>query len=134
MVSSSSTEALRSSRYHGINCRIGFDHRGLFIFMAKSRTSLKAEAQKEPRARATKLGRPPKSVIDKEAGGRDQYFSRAVGKALEVLELLQAESLPLTINEISQRIQLSKTSAFRLLRTLQTLGSVTMDGRGQYKL
>ncbi len=103
--------------------------------MAKSRTtSLKAEIQKESRARGTKLGRPPKSAVDKEAGGRDQYFSRAVGKALEVLELLQAESTPRAINEISQRIQLSKTSAFRLLRTLQTLGSVTIDGRGQYKL
>jgi IclR family acetate operon transcriptional repressor len=105
--------------------------------MAKSRTtSLKANASKDSRVRSGKPGRPAKSKagVDKDSGGRDQYFSRAVGKALEVLELLQAESGPLAINEISQRIQLSKTSAFRLLKTLQTLGSVTMDGRGQYKL
>ncbi|MBS1822659.1 MAG: IclR family transcriptional regulator [Acidobacteria bacterium] len=105
--------------------------------MAKRRTtSLKAEAQKDPRVRTGKPGRPAKSKtgIDKNTEGRDQYFSRAVGKALEVLELLQAESGTMTINEVSQRIQLSKTSAFRLLKTLQALGSVTMDGRGQYKL
>lgn len=106
-------------------------------FMAKRRTtSLQAEAQKDSRVRTGKPGRPAKSKtgIDQNAGGRDQYFSRAVGKALEVLELLQVESGSLAINEISQRIQLSKTSAFRLLKTLQALGSVTMDGRGQYKL
>lgn len=64
----------------------------------------------------------------------DQYFSRAVGKALEVLEFLQSELKPLTMNEIAQRIQLSKTSAFRILRTLETLGCVVVDGRGQYVL
>lgn len=103
--------------------------------MAKGRTTkLKAEPQKDARVRAAKRGRPAKSAEEKDAGGRDQYFSRAVSKALEVLELLQAEEAPLAVNEISRRIQLSKTSTFRLLRTLQTLGSVTVDGRGQYKL
>ena len=38
------------------------------------------------------------------------------------------------MNEIAQRIQLSKTSAFRILRTLETLGCVAVDGRGQYML
>ena len=36
--------------------------------------------------------------------------------------------------DIAQRLQLSKTSAFRLLRTLETTGYVVLDGRGQYKL
>lgn len=105
--------------------------------MAKRRTtSLKTEGLKDSRMSTGKPGRPAKSKtgIDKNAAGRDQYFSRAVGKALEVLEILQTESGPLAINEISQRIQLSKTSAFRLLKTLEALGSVTMDGRGLYKL
>ena len=66
--------------------------------------------------------------------GRDKYFSRAVSKALEVLEFLQTESNALSMNEIAQRLQLSKTSAFRLLRTLETTGYVALDGRGQYKL
>jgi DNA-binding IclR family transcriptional regulator len=75
-----------------------------------------------------------KTETSKEPRGGDQYFSRAVGKALEVLEYLQAELKPLSMNEIAQRIQLSKTSAFRILRTLETLGCVTVDGRGQYML
>ena len=90
----------------------------------------------------TKTARPAKAGASnlikaetaKEARGGDQYFSRAVGKALEVLEFLQAELKPLSMNEIAQRIQLSKTSAFRILRTLETLGCVTVDGRGQYAL
>jgi IclR family acetate operon transcriptional repressor len=65
---------------------------------------------------------------------RDKYFSRGVSKALEVLEFLQVESASLPMNEIARRLQLSKTSTFRLLRTLETLGYVGSDGRGQYKL
>jgi DNA-binding IclR family transcriptional regulator len=65
---------------------------------------------------------------------QDKYFSRAVSKALEVLEFFQAESNSLPLNEIAQRLKLSKTSAFRLLRTLETTGYVILDGRGQYKL
>jgi DNA-binding IclR family transcriptional regulator len=86
-------------------------------------------------ARPAKAGTP--NLVKHEtsqARGGDQYFSRAVGKALEVLEFLQVELKPLSMNEIAQRIQLSKTSAFRILRTLEALGCVVLDGRGQYAL
>lgn len=66
--------------------------------------------------------------------GPDQYFSRAVAKALETLEVLQAENRPLALNEVAQRIQLSKTSTFRLLRTLETAGCVTASELGKYAL
>ncbi len=87
-------------------------------------------------ARPAKAGSPTlvKTDSSSEAHVGDQYFSRAVGKALEVLEFLQSELKPLSMNEIGQRIQLSKTSAFRILRTLETLGCVVVDGRGQYSL
>lgn len=65
---------------------------------------------------------------------RDKYFSRAVSKALEALEFLQSEANSMSMNEIAQRLQLSKTSAFRLLKTLESAGYVQQDGRGQYKL
>src|ERR1700676_1472205 len=77
------------------------------------------------KVKADKPGAPPI---------RDKYFSRAVSKALEVLELLQVESASLPMNEVAQRLRLSKTSTFRLLRTLETLGYVTSDGRGRYML
>lgn len=65
---------------------------------------------------------------------KDQYFSRAVAKALETLEVLQAANDPLALNEVAQRLQLSKTSAFRLLRTLQSSGCVTASEGGKYSL
>lgn len=65
---------------------------------------------------------------------KDKYFSRAVSKALEVLEILQAEGSSLHMNEIAERLKLSKTSTFRLLRTLETLGYATSDGRSRYML
>ena len=64
----------------------------------------------------------------------DKYFSRAVSKALEALEFLQNEANSMPMNEIAHRLQLSKTSAFRLLKTLEATGYVAQDGRGQYKL
>jgi IclR family acetate operon transcriptional repressor len=68
------------------------------------------------------------------AGPRDPYFSRAVSKALEALEFLHANQGPMTLNEIAQRVQLSKTSAFRLLRTLECIGYLESNGGGQYSL
>jgi IclR family acetate operon transcriptional repressor len=64
----------------------------------------------------------------------DKYFSRAVSKALETLEFLKNETNSMSMNDIAKRLQLSKTSAFRLLKTLEATGYVTQDGRGQYKL
>lgn len=64
----------------------------------------------------------------------DKYFSRAVSKALEALEFLQSEANSMSMNEIAQHLHLSKSSAFRLLKTLETTGHVAQDGRGQYKL
>jgi DNA-binding IclR family transcriptional regulator len=86
--------------------------------------------------RPAKSGTPTvaKAETATESRTGDQYFSRAVGKALEVLEFLQSELKPLSMNEIGRQIQLSKTSAFRILRTLETLGCVVVDGRGQYML
>jgi DNA-binding IclR family transcriptional regulator len=104
------------------------------MLRTKTKQMAKAETANESRGRKGKTARLVDAAIAKESGGRDQYFSRAVGKALETLELLQAELAPLPMNEIAQRLQLSKTSAFRLLRTLETIGCVAADGRGHYKL
>ena len=65
---------------------------------------------------------------------KDQYFSRAVAKALETLEVLQAADGPMALNEVAQRLQLSKTSTFRLLRTLETSGCLRGSEWGKYSL
>src|SRR3984957_12978747 len=89
---------------------------------------------KTPRPAKAGTANKAKAETATEPRTGDQYFSRAVGKALEVLEFLQSELKPLSMNEIGRQIQLSKTSAFRILRTLETLGCVVVDGRGQYML
>ena len=64
----------------------------------------------------------------------DQYFSRAVSKALETLELVRTQSGPMSLQDIARRIQLSKTSALRLLRTLEAAGYMVPTGWGSYSL
>src|SRR3954468_962704 len=65
---------------------------------------------------------------------RSRYFSRAVGKALEILELIERSSSPMALHEVARAIRLSKTSAFRLLCTLETAGYVINQGFGRYQL
>jgi IclR family acetate operon transcriptional repressor len=67
-----------------------------------------------------------------EDGG--PYYSRAVSKALETLELLQLRQESMSLDEIARQVQLSKTSVFRLLRTLEAMGYVTTSGWGRYGL
>jgi DNA-binding IclR family transcriptional regulator len=65
---------------------------------------------------------------------RDSSISRAVVKALQVLEFLQADQPAATLNEIAKQLKLSKTSTFRLLRTLEMTNCLTVTGWGQYQL
>jgi len=78
---------------------------------------------------------PRKSKVPgKKPGSADQYFSRAVSKSLEVLELLQSTGSPMSLHQVALCIQLSKTSAFRLLRTLESSGCLMSLGSGEYQL
>jgi hypothetical protein len=58
-----------------------------------------------------------RAVEQKRAAKSPHYFSRAVGKALEVLELLRSSSEPLSLNDISKRVRLVKSSLFRITHT-----------------
>ncbi|MGC2259881.1 MAG: IclR family transcriptional regulator [Candidatus Sulfotelmatobacter sp.] len=69
-----------------------------------------------------------------KGGTGNQSLSRAVSKSLKVLELLQSARSPIALHEIARRIQLSKTSTFRLLRTLDAAGCVVAAGAGEYRL
>jgi DNA-binding IclR family transcriptional regulator len=80
----------------------------------------------------TKAAGPDGNGRGKESRRKNPYFSRAVAKALETLEVLQTGSGPMALNEVAQRIQLSKTSTFRLLRTLESSGCLTASEWGKY--
>jgi DNA-binding IclR family transcriptional regulator len=83
---------------------------------------------------ATKKTRTRPAETPAKGRGDDRYLSRAVGKAFEALEMLQLQTTPMALNEIATRIQLSKTSTFRLLRTLQSAGYLAANSWGQYFL
>lgn len=53
---------------------------------------------------------------------KPRYFSQAIGNALAVLETLQGSGSPLTLSEVTSRTKLPKSSAFRILRTLEITG------------
>jgi DNA-binding IclR family transcriptional regulator len=76
----------------------------------------------------------PKSDTPVRKSSGSQYLSRAVSKSLKVLELLQSARAPMGLQEIARRIQLSKTSTFRLLRTLEAAGCLVCVGSGVYGL
>src|ERR1700742_1532957 len=77
---------------------------------------------------------PRKRTESAKSSGGSQYLSRAVSKSLKVLELLQSARTPMALQEIARRIQLSKTSTFRLLRTLEAAGCLVCVGAGEYRL
>jgi IclR family acetate operon transcriptional repressor len=72
--------------------------------------------------------------LPRKRSGKDQYFSRAVAKALEALEVLQAGDAPMALGEVAQRLHLSKASALRLLRTLEASGCLVSSDGGKYVL
>jgi DNA-binding IclR family transcriptional regulator len=85
-------------------------------------------------AKTSTAPRKPSESAKKKSGGDNQYLSRAVSKSLKVLEILQSARSPMGLHEIAKRIQLSKTSTFRLLRTLEAAACLVPSVSGEYQL
>jgi IclR family acetate operon transcriptional repressor len=64
----------------------------------------------------------------------DRYFSRAVGKSFQLLDLLNRAGAALSLNELASQVKLTRSSTFRLLYTLQKLHYVFQDGEGKYSI
>lgn len=73
-----------------------------------------------------------KSLKPKKRNG--QYLTRAAAKALEALELLKKARAPVALNELARQLELAKSSAFRLLNTLEVAGYLERKGDGVYAL
>jgi IclR family acetate operon transcriptional repressor len=68
-------------------------------------------------------------------GGRaraDKYFSKVIGKALDIIAILRASGQPLSLNELTLRLELAKSSVFRILHTLEVSGYIERDAAGRY--
>jgi ribose transport system substrate-binding protein len=61
------------------------------------------------------------------------YLIPVLSKALDVLEMLQNESQPMTLEEIHRRTRVSKTTVYRVLKTFVHRGYVAQSQDGTYR-
>ena len=64
----------------------------------------------------------------------DKYFSKVIGKALDLIAILRSSAEPLSLNELTARLDLAKSSVFRILHTLEVSGYVERDSAGRYSV
>jgi ribose transport system substrate-binding protein len=65
---------------------------------------------------------------------RRTYLIPILSKTLDVLEMLEEQKRPMTLEEIHKRTNISKTTVFRILRTLVHRGYVSRPEDGRYRL
>lgn len=82
----------------------------------------------------TPFAKPRRRTAVSPDGGVDQYFSRALEKGLKALQLLNETQTGLTLTDAASKLGLTKASAFRITRTLETLGYVAKGEDGRYVL
>jgi DNA-binding IclR family transcriptional regulator len=70
----------------------------------------------------TKQKKSPVEATPAGSGTPVRYFSRAIGNALRVIETFQQSRRPLALTDVTQQAKLPKSSAFRILRTLEIAG------------
>ncbi len=62
------------------------------------------------------------------------YLIPILSKALDVIELLEQNHTSLTLEDVYQKTRISKTSVYRILKTLVHRGYVAQSQNGQYRL
>jgi ribose transport system substrate-binding protein len=62
------------------------------------------------------------------------YLIPILSKALDVIELLEQDQTTLTLEDIYQRTNISKTSVYRILKTLVHRGYLAQTPSGRYRL
>lgn len=82
-----------------------------------------------------KRSSPASAVVQaKGAVQGDHYFSRAVGKALDAIEILDRNGGPLSLAQFAKKLALTKPSVFRVLHTLEVAGYLKRSPEGHYAL
>ncbi len=61
------------------------------------------------------------------------YLIPVLSKALDVLEMVQRENTPMSLESIYQRTHISKTTVYRILKTLSHRGYLTQSQDGLYR-
>ena len=68
-----------------------------------------------------------------QRASKPTYLIPVLSKALDILELLQAENQPKTLESIYKRTRISKTTVYRILKTLVHRGYLTQLQDGSYR-
>jgi DNA-binding IclR family transcriptional regulator len=93
-----------------------------------------ATAVAEKTEKAVRRRIPKWALQSAESSSTDQqYYLRTIGRALEVLDCFDGQ-LPLSLKEISARINLPETSLFRVLLTLEKHRYLQQHRDGTYQL
>jgi len=61
------------------------------------------------------------------------YLIPVLSKALDILELLQTENQPMTLEAIHRHTKISKTTVYRVLKTFVHRGYLSQSSDGQYR-
>ena len=74
-----------------------------------------------------------KSVVGLQAPGRERtYLVPVLVKALKIIDLLNESEQPLKIEEITHRLGYSKSTVYRIVRTLCVYSSLQRKSTGRY--
>jgi DNA-binding IclR family transcriptional regulator len=95
------------------------------------RTS-KSDAPKSEKAVRRRIPQWALHSKDTESSN-EQYVLRSIGRAIEVLNAFDGKQ-PLALKEVSKKTQLSESTAFRVLLTLERYGYLTQQLDGTYQL
>ena len=82
------------------------------------------------RSAAARTSQPAPAGRERE----DKYFSKVIGKALDIIDILRGSPQPLSLNDLTLRLQLTKSSVFRILHTLEVSGYIDRDATGRYSV
>ena len=69
--------------------------------------------------------------MDDDAKNGAKYRAPALEKGLDVLELLAAAKSPMTLSQISSRLDRSVSELFRMVQVLESRGYVATSLRGE---
>jgi len=76
---------------------------------------------------------PAKVPMQRKVKVKRLYLVPVLTKALDILELLQAESEPMVLEAIHKQTNISKTTVYRILKTLVHRGYVAQTGDRKYQ-
>ena len=100
------------------------------------RSQYKSNVSIETRVPIPRLGYTPVPMSNRQprSGPPRLYLIPVLSKALDILELLQKEGQPKSLEDIFQQTNFSKTTVYRILKTLTHRGYIAQSENGLYRL